>query len=643
MSLLGRFSVVSLFAMCVTGVAVGFLLHERIEARAVSAAKRLAIATASTGAQTSLTTADLRAPLDGTRQQELDRRLAAPLAASGVTRVKVFAPDGTIRYSDDRTQIGSKSDDVGEVLESGETKTEMSQGMRDDGSGERVLEFYVPVRVGSSRKPNAVFEVYFPYAPVAAGIARDTKMLAALLGLGLLLLWVSLFRLVARASRQLTRQAKEDHLTGLPNRAALHAAGKRALLGSQRTGSIGALLLIDLDRFKEVNDTLGHDQGDALLREVAERLRGVLRPNDTLARLGGDEFAILVRDLPHRGATAEVTTRILNALERPFELCGVGIELGASIGVALSPDHGDDLTTLLRRADVAMYDAKRGRDGVRIYERERDPYSPERLALVTELRNAIQCDELVLHFQPKVAIDTGEIVGVEALVRWQHRERGLLAPIEFVPLAERTGVIGAITDWVLASALAQCHRWRAAGIELPVAVNLSGADVLDAGLSERIHRALVRLRRAGRDAAVRDLRGHGARRPAPRDREPRPAARDGRSALARRLRQGPVVDVLPQASPARPDQDRPLVRDGHGRRRQRRGDRPHDDRPRTQPRARGRRGGRRDRRGPRRAGGAALRRRPGLRPQQAASRSRARALARRSRGRRHRGLSRVGG
>ena len=309
------------------------------------------------------------------------------------------------------------------------------------------------MRVGRSAEPNAVFEVYFPYAPIAAGIARDTRMLAALLALGLLVLWISIFRLVAGSLAEAHAAGQGGRPDGSSEPRGAARRRRRALRSSQRSGTLNALLLIDLDRFKEVNDTLGHDQGDMLLCEVAERLGEVLRPSDTLARLGGDEFAILLRDLPHRGAIAEVTTRIRAALERPFELCGVAVELGASIGVALHPDHGSDLTTLLRRADVAMYEAKTRRDDVCTYEPSRDPYSPERLALVGELRRALQRDELLLHFQPKIAIGSGELAGVEALIRWNHPERGLIPPVEFVPLAERTGMIGAVTDWVLASAL----------------------------------------------------------------------------------------------------------------------------------------------------------------------------------------------
>ena len=490
--LLGRFSVLSLLGVALLGLAVGTALHARIRHRALADARRLAVAVARTGAQSALTRADLRAPVDPARATELDARLARPLAAVGVLRAKVFNAAGQVVYADDRGLMREHDDEIPPLARAGAVTTEMGRGTADDGRGPPTLSAYVPLWIGGARHPNGVFELYLPYRPVAADIAGDTRTLVVVLTLGLLLLWAALFRIVASASRRLRRQAREDHLTRLPNRAQLHADGRRMLAAGTRTGRLTALVLIDLDRFKEVNDTLGHDQGDALLREVATRLRTVLRPSDVLARLGGDEFAIIVPDLPHRGATAELADRIGTALARPFDLCGVGIELGASIGVALHPDHGSDVSTLLQRADVAMYEAKRSRAHIETYDPARDPYSPERLALVSELRRAIERDQLVLHFQPKVAIDSGRVIGVEALVRWEHPARGTIPPSEFVPLAERTGVIGALTRWVLDAALSQCRAWMDDGIDLPVAVNLSGADVLDAGLPDAIAAALDR-------------------------------------------------------------------------------------------------------------------------------------------------------
>ena len=493
MSLLRRFGLLSLVLICAVGAVVGTALASRIRHRALVSTERLAVAVAGTGAEAAVDQGDLSSRMSPQRVHYLDTKLSQPLANSGAIRSKIFALDGHVAYSDDHGLIGStgNANEVREIITGGMPKREIGNGTSDDGTGALALSVYVPIRIGDATSPNALFEVYYPYAPVAADIAGDVRTLILFLALGLLLLYGSLFRIVASASRRLHRQAREDHLTGLPNRAALHAAG-RATLRSSKSTSIGSLLLIDHDRFKEVNDTLGHDQGDQLLREVADRLRAVLRPSDVLSRLGGDEFAILIRDLPERSATIDVATRVEAALRRPFDLCGVAVELGASIGVAHYPDHGSDLTTLLRRADVAMYEAKRTHAGITTYDRATDPYSPERLALVAELRTGIEQDQFVLHFQPKIEIETGAVAGVEALVRWQHPERGLLAPIEFIPLAERTGLICAITRWVLDAALRQERAWMDAGLDLPVAINLSGADVLDATLGETIGNALAR-------------------------------------------------------------------------------------------------------------------------------------------------------
>jgi diguanylate cyclase len=223
------------------------------------------------------------------------------------------------------------------------------------------------------------------------------------------------------------------------------------------------------------------------LVEVAERLQDVLRRGDTLARMGGDEFAVLLDGLPDRAAVADLAGRLQAALRRPFALRGVAVELEASIGVALYPEHGSTAGALLQRADVAMYDAKRGRRGIATYSPDRDPYSADRLGLLAELRQAIERDELVLHYQPKVSLETGELTGVEALVRWQHPVRGLLFPDEFVPFAERTGAVADLTRWVVDRALADCRD-----LGVPVAVNLAAANIVDITLPQAIGAALER-------------------------------------------------------------------------------------------------------------------------------------------------------
>jgi diguanylate cyclase (GGDEF)-like protein len=260
---------------------------------------------------------------------------------------------------------------------------------------------------------------------------------------------------------------------------------QEAIGRAQRDGHAVALLVMDLDRFKEVNDTFGHHYGDLLLRQLGEHLGSVLRECDTIARLGGDEFAVL---LP--AATADdarqVAARLLRVLEQPFALNGLQLEIDASIGIALAPEHGTDADTLLRRADVAMYVAKRSSSGYALYSVEQDQHSPMRLALVGELRRAIDTNELSLYFQPKVSHASGRITSVEALVRWQHPRHGLLGPDQFVPIAEQTGLIRPLAHWVLNAALRQCHRWRQEGVDLAVAVNLSMRNLHDPQIVEMI-------------------------------------------------------------------------------------------------------------------------------------------------------------
>jgi len=289
--------------------------------------------------------------------------------------------------------------------------------------------------------------------------------------------------LVTERTAELEHQALHDGLTDLPNRTLLHDRLQRAILAGHRDGLPAALLLLDLDHFKDINDTFGHQCGDILLQQVSRRLRGALRESDTLARLGGDEFAVLLPATDAQGAVL-VAEKLLALLERSIEIRAQSVAVEASIGITSYPEHGEEADTLLQRADVAMYIAKRSHSGFAVYAFEQDHHSPDRLALIGDLRAAIERDELLLHYQPKVALASGAVVGVEALVRWQHPRQGLVLPDRFIPLAEQGGLINPLTRWVLAAALQQCRAWQDAGMDIPVAVNLSMRNLQNPRLAE---------------------------------------------------------------------------------------------------------------------------------------------------------------
>jgi diguanylate cyclase (GGDEF)-like protein len=492
LSLLGQFSLISLVLIGALGLVLATVLEGQIERRALENAEQLAQVTAHVGVAPQLVPRDLTRPMSKLRLSQLDTELRqSGLGAAGLERVKIFNSSAQLVYSDDRSLIGTSelgSEELREAL-SGGLASEIDHGTSENGAGREVLEVYTPLRLGSGTRIDGAFEMYLSYDTVAAAIAREKRTLYLVLGIGLALLYAVLFRIVARASRRLRHLALHDALTGLPNRTLFHERAELAIKGIRPDRTV-AVLLVDLDRFKEVNDTLGHDHGDELLKVVAERLAGALRGGDTLARLGGDEFAVVLTDLPNRGSAAETAGRLHDALRRPFELRGIAVELDASVGIAFSPEHGRDVTTLIQRADVAMYDAKRTQSRIETYSTERDPYSPARLSLLGELRRAIDGDELVLHYQPKISLEGDRVTGVEALVRWEHPEHGLLQPDQFVPLAERTGTIAHLTRWVLGTALRQCAEWRVTYPDLTVAVNLAAANALDVGLPAMVQELL---------------------------------------------------------------------------------------------------------------------------------------------------------
>ncbi len=316
-----------------------------------------------------------------------------------------------------------------------------------------------------------VYDHFSRLDPIALTLAMLT-MLAAFARIALT------FRDV-RALAETRRQALTDDLTSMPNRRHFLRCVRDGIIASRATGESVALLIVDLDHFKELNDTLGHDAGDQLLRQVGERLHEVLRVSDTAARLGGDEFGVLLSDSSD-GANAElVAEKILKAIAQPFPIKSVGLRVTASIGIALFPEHAENDEQLMQHADVAMYEAKAAQSGYACYARERDKHSLERLTLAGELSHALENGEIEAYFQPKADAGTRRIVGVEALVRWQHPTRGLISPAEFVTVAEQAGLGRALTRRMLHLALTQARIWRDEGFDLHVAVNTTVADLQD--------------------------------------------------------------------------------------------------------------------------------------------------------------------
>ncbi len=346
-----------------------------------------------------------------------------------------------------------------------------------------------------------------PFIIVSGTIGEDRAVMAMKAGAHDYILKGNLKRLVPAVERELRearmrqerRQAEEtihrlaytDPVTGLPNRVRFREYVQQAIEEAKKNRHPLALLLMDLEHFRDVNDTLGHNRGDSLLQQLGLRLRGALFAPDVVARLGGDEFGILLPRLAAADDVIQVIKKLQGFLEAPFMIDGIPIAVEASIGVAIMPEHADDADTLLQRADIAMYRAKQMASGYAVYAPEYDRHSPEQLGLMAELRDAIEGDQLLLHFQPKVEINTGRIVGTEALVRWQHpNSLALLMPDKFILAAEQTGLIGPLTRWVLTDALSQWQGARRQGIHLRVSVNLSARSLHDPRLPKIIEEAL---------------------------------------------------------------------------------------------------------------------------------------------------------
>jgi diguanylate cyclase (GGDEF)-like protein len=337
----------------------------------------------------------------------------------------------------------------------------------------------------------------FPYqAFVILALLSAAPLVVVVMGRSALLVLLFLLPLIAvylnaAVSVQREHQAMHDELTGLPNRKLLLRRTDEALAEGARSSRVVGFLLLDLDRFKEVNDTLGHPAGDQLLRVVAHRLTHSVRPGDLVARLGGDEFAVLLPVIRSAGTAREVAARLRAALAEPLWLDGMTLHIEASVGIATCPGDAQDVELLLQRADVAMYLAKENRSGVEAYDPARDRNSPARLTLLGDLRRAVDRGEVELAYQPKVWLADGRPAGVEALVRWRHPERGLIIPEEeFTETAGHVDLMRDLTRHVVDSALDQAQAWWQSGLAVQVALKVSARDLLDAGLTATISRGL---------------------------------------------------------------------------------------------------------------------------------------------------------
>ena len=459
--LFGTYALLVAVPVALLGVVLSVTYRGEAQRRGVEEGRSEALLVAQTAVEPVLDGRPLARGLSRAEQGAMRLLVDRAVGDHDVLRLRLRDLAGNVVFSDDGSGFHQVPED--EAIDAAHgvitaRLTHLNDDSNDEGpAGPAAVEVYLPLTAGTPERRVGVLEVYLPYAPIDADVSAGLHRLYTDLTIDLVVLYLVLFVISASVSRRLRQQvrvnkflAEHDALTDLPNRSLFHQHAQRCVNQAVRTDTRAALAIIDLDRFKEVNDTLGHHNGDQLLTQLARRLAEHIRPQDAVARLGGDEFGVILADVAN---PEEVLQRLREIIVHEVEVNGLPLSVESSIGFVVAPDDGIDVDDLLQHADVAMYLAKDRHLGVVRYDPDHDHYDATNLGLIAELRRAIDAGELVLHYQPKASFDDRKVEAVEALVRWRHPRLGLLYPDRFIPLAEQTDLIDTLTTWVLRQAL----------------------------------------------------------------------------------------------------------------------------------------------------------------------------------------------
>ena len=491
----------SLVMVTALGLVLAASYRSEARQRGVAEGRSEALLVAQTAVDPLLDGRPLGDRLSADETKSLDRLVARAVRRHNVLRLRLRDLAGNVVFSDDGSGYGVKPED--EAIDAAHGTivarlTHLNSDSNDHGAiGPEAVEVYVPLMAGDPARRVGVLEIYLPYAPINVDVSSGLHRLYRDLALGLAALYLLLFALSVSLSRRLRQQvtrnrflAEHDLLTELPNRSLFHRCAEDAMSDAVRRQTKTALAIMDLDRFKEINDTLGHHNGDELLTKLARRLAAFTRPQDAVARLGGDEFGVILCDVDD---PEEVLRRLRDLIEKEVQVGGLPLSTESSIGYVLMPDDGTDVDELLQRADVALYVAKAQHAGVVRYDPSQDHYNAANLGLIADLRHAIDNGELVLHYQPKISLAQGgvdAVDAVEALVRWEHPSHGLLGPDRFVPLAEQTDLIDKLTQWVLGRALSDMTALDTELSHVAVSVNVSARNICSGEFASRVIAAL---------------------------------------------------------------------------------------------------------------------------------------------------------